>query len=177
MATWTIDRDHSCAAFAIRHLALAHVRGQFTSMRGLIQFDPVDRSRVSVDVEIDVASVTTGIKKRDEHLLTADFFDRGKYPIIRFTSNSVDFLDDRHCRIKGSLTMHGITRQVIFEGEYAGPRENPYGDETTVGFSGATTINREDFGIMWGSEPMEGGGLVAGREVQVFLDVEADLES
>lgn len=175
MAKWMIDRDHSCAAFAIRHMALAYVRGQFTSMRGTIHFDPADKSRVSVDVEIDVASVNTGIKKRDEHLLTGDFFDQGKYPTIRFTSSSVAFLDHNRCRISGTLTMHGTTRQVTFEGEYAGPRKNPYGDETTVGFSGATTVNREDFGIMWGSEPMEGGGLVAGKEVQIFLDVEADL--
>jgi polyisoprenoid-binding protein YceI len=175
MAKWMIDPDHSCAAFAIRHMALAHVRGQFSRMKGTIHFDPADRSRVSVDVEIDVASVNTGIKKRDEHLLTGDFFDQGKYPLIRFTSSSVDFLDQNRCRISGDLTIHGTTRRVTLEGEYAGPRKNPYGDETTVGFSGTTTVNREDFGIMWGSEPMEGGGLVAGKEVQIFLDVEADL--
>ncbi|HYA86477.1 MAG TPA: YceI family protein [Nitrospirota bacterium] len=175
MAKWIIDQDHSCAAFAIRHMALAHVRGQFSSMRGTIHFDPAERSRVSVDVEIDVGSVNTGIKKRDEHLLTGDFFDEGKYPTIGFTSSSVVFLGSNRCRISGSLTMHGVTKQVTFEGEYAGPRKNPYGDETTVGFSGTTTVNREDFGIMWGSELMEGGGLVAGREVQIFLDVEADL--
>ena len=175
MAKWVIDPDHSCAAFAIRHMALAYVRGQFTKMKGTIHFDPADRSRTSVDVEIDVASVTTGIQKRDEHLLTGDFFDQGKYPTITFASRSVDFLDNNRCRVNGDLTIHGSTRPVTFEGEYAGPRKNPYGDETTVGFSGATTINREDFGILWGSEPMEGGGLVAGKEVQIFLDVEADL--
>ncbi len=175
MATWVIDPDHSCAAFAIRHMALAHVRGQFTKMKGTIRFNPADKSRTSVDVEIDVASVSTGIQKRDEHLLTDDFFDQGKYPTITFTSRTVDFLDNNRCRVSGDLTIHGSTRPVTFEGEYAGPRKNPYGDETTVGFSGTTTINREDFGMMWGSEPMEGGGLVAGKEVQIFLDVEADL--
>ena len=175
MAKWIIDNDHSCAAFAIRHLALANVRGQFTNMKGTIHFDPADRSRTAVDVEIEVASVTTGRKKRDEHLLTSDFFDQPKYPVIVFKSTKVDFLDGKRCRATGNLTIHGTTRPVTFEGEYAGPRGNPLGDETSVGFSGSTTVNREDFGIMWGSEPMEGGGLVAGKEVQIFLDVEADL--
>ncbi len=175
MAKWLIDPDHSCAAFAIRHMALAHVRGQFTKMKGVIHFDPSDKEHVSVDVEIEVASVNTGIKKRDEHLLTNDFFDSNAYPVIKFTSSIVHFLDQNRCRVSGALTIHGTTRPVIFEGEYAGPRKNPYGDETTIGFSGATTVNREDFGIMWGSEAMEGGGLVAGKEVQIFLDVEADL--
>jgi polyisoprenoid-binding protein YceI len=174
MAKWLIDPDHSCAAFAIRHMALAHVRGQFAKMNGTIYFDPADKMHASVDVEIDVASVNTGIKKRDEHLLTGDFFDQSKYPTIKFMSRTVDFLEKNRCRVSGNLTIHGITRPVTFEGEHAGPRKNPYGDETTIGFSGTTTVNREDFGIMWGSEPMEGGGLVAGKEVQIFIDIEAD---
>ena len=175
MAKWIIDSDHSCAAFAIRHIALARVRGQFNSMRGTIDFDPSDRSRTSVEVDIDVASLNTGIKKRDEHLMTGDFFDEAKYPAIVFKSTKVEFINSMRCRVSGNLTMHGTTRPVTFEGEYAGPRKNPYGDETTIGFSGSITVNREDFSIMWGSEPMEGGGLVAGKDVQIFLDVEADL--
>jgi len=175
MATWNIDPDHSCAAFAIRHMALAQVRGQFAALKGTIEFDPADRSRTAVNVEIEVASVNTGIKKRDEHLLTGDFFDQPKYPLILFKSSRVEFPGANQCRVTGDLTIHGATRPVTFEGEYAGPRGNPYGDETSIGFSGTTNINREDFGIMWGSELMEGGGLVAGKEVQIFLDVEADL--
>lgn len=175
MALWTIDPNHSCAAFAIRHMTLAHVRGQFTKMQGSIRYDPADRSRVSVNVEIDVASVFTGNKNRDAHLLTADFFDQGKYPVIKFSGTSVEFLDGNRIRVNGSLTIRGTTQPVVFEGEYAGPLKTPYGGEITVGFSGSIKINREDFGIMWGSELMEGGGLIAGKEVQIFLDVEADL--
>jgi polyisoprenoid-binding protein YceI len=175
MQKWTIDPDHSCAGFAVKHLTLASVRGQFNIKKGTILFDPVDRSRTSVEVELDVASVNSGIRKRDEHLLTADFFDQPKYPVITFSSSSVELFDDHRCRISGDLTIHGVTRPVTFEGEYAEPRGNPFGDELSIGFSGTTTINREDFGIMWGSKLMEGGGLVVGREVQLFLEVEADL--
>jgi polyisoprenoid-binding protein YceI len=174
MARWLIDPDHSTAAFAIRHLMLAHVRGQFNGVRGTIHFDPADKQRTSVDVVIEVASVNTVNKKRDEHLLTADFFDQMKYPLITFTSTKIDFFDNNRCRVNGNLTIHGTTRPVILEGEYAGPHGNPFGDETSIGFSGTTRVNREDFGIMWGSEPVEGGGLVAGKDVQIFLDMEAD---
>jgi polyisoprenoid-binding protein YceI len=175
MAKWVIDSDHSCAAFAIRHMALAYVRGQFTNIKGTVNYDPSDKSQASVDVEIAVASVVTGIKKRDEHLLTADFFDRENYPTIQFKSSSIDFLSDNHCRVSGILTIHGTALPTTFDGEFEGPRKNPYGNETIVGFSGMAMVNREDFGIHWGSDPIEGGGLVAGKEVQIFLDVEADL--
>ena len=174
MARWIIDPDHSCAAFAIRHMGLAHVRGQFTEVKGAIQYDPADRSTAAVEVVITVASVNTGNKKRDEHLMTDDFFDQAKYPLITFKSRAIDFVDRNRCRVTGDLFIHGTTRPVTFEGEYAGPRGNPYGDEISIGFSGTAAVNREDFGILWGSEPMEGGGLVAGKEVRITLDVEAD---
>jgi polyisoprenoid-binding protein YceI len=71
--------------------------------------------------------------------------------------------------------MHGETRQVVFVAEYAGPVKSPLGGEITMGFSGATKLNREEFGMMWGSEEIEGGGLLTSREVTITLDVEADL--
>ncbi len=173
MTKWIIDSDHSSAAFAVKHMMLAHIHGQF-NVRGTIEFEPENRSGTTVEIEIEVATVKTGIKKRDEHLLTADFFDQPRYPLITFKSTKVDFPGGNRCRVSGNLSLHGVTRPVMFEGEYAGPRGNPFGDELSIGFCGSTTINREEFGMMWGSEPLEGGGFVAGKEVQLFLDVEAD---
>ena len=175
MTKWIIDSDHSCAAFAIRHLMIAHVRGQFNKMKGTIQFDPENKDASSVEVEIDVATVTTGIKKRDDHLLTSDFFDQQNFPTITFRSTNVEFVDSKRARITGDLTLHGVKRQVVFVSEYAGPIKSPMGGEITMGFSAATKINREDFGMMWGSEQIEGGGILAGKDVLITLDVEADL--
>ncbi len=174
MAKWIIDPDHSCASFSITHMALARVRGLFTGVSGSIEFDPNDLSRTSADVSIEVASVNTGVKRRDEHLLTADFFDQQKYPVMTFKRITVEFPAKNRCRLTGALTIHGVTRTVTFEGEYAGPHGNPFGEEISIGFSGSTIINREDFGMLWGSEPMQTGGLIAGRDVEVTLDVEAD---
>ncbi len=174
MALWTIDTDHSCAAFAVRHMGLAHVRGQFNRVTGTIHFDPADKSGASLNVEIEVASVSTGVKKRDAHLLTDDFFDQVNHPFITFKSDKVVFLTGNRCRVSGALTIRAITQRIVFEGEYSGPSGNPYGDETSIGFCGETTIDREDFGIRWGSEPIEGGGLVAGKEVRLFIEAEAD---
>jgi polyisoprenoid-binding protein YceI len=176
MARWLIDRDHSCASFAVRHMALANVRGQF-NVTGTIEYDPKDQSNAAVNVEIEVASVNTGVRKRDEHLLTSDFFDQPRFPLITFKSTKIDFSGPGRCRVIGELSLHGVTRQVTFEGELAGPGTNPFGDEISIGFSGTAAINREDFGILWGSEPLQGGGLVASKDIKIFLDVEADQET
>ncbi|HEX9021532.1 MAG TPA: YceI family protein [Nitrospirota bacterium] len=175
MAVWIIDSDHSCATFAVLHMMLAHVRGQFYAMKGSIHFDPAGKTGGSVEVEIDVASVTTGNKKRDAHLLSSDFFDQPRYPKITFKSRSIELLDEKRGRIIGDLTLHGVTRPVTFETGYAGPVKSLYGGETTMGFTATLQINREDFGMMWGSEEIEGGGLMASRDILITLDVEADL--
>jgi len=174
MATWIIDSDHSCATFSIRHMMIAYVRGQFNKLSGRISFDPADRSAASVEVAIEVSGVTTGNRKRDDHLLSAGFFNQQKFPAILFKSTTVRFRDGNRMEITGDLALHGVTRPVTFEAEFAGPVKSPYGGEITMGFTAATTINREEFGMMWGSEEIEGGGLLTGKEVSITLDVEAD---
>jgi len=67
-----------------------------------------------------------------------------------------------------------VRRQVVLEAEFRGPVKSPFGDETTIGFSATTVIDRTDFGVAW-NEMIEGGGVVADTRVTISLDVEADL--
>ena len=177
MAKWVIDSDHSIATFSIRYLVIAHVRGLMNGITGSIIFDPPDLGGFSVQVEIDVSTVHTGVKKRNEHLLSLDFFDAAKYPKITFMSKKAEPLGGNRLRVQGDLTLHGVTRPVTIEGEYSGPLRLPesIGGETSLGFTGTTVINREDFGMTWGLSPI-GDGLMAAREVSITLDVETDLE-
>ena len=84
MAKWVIDPDHAVARFSVRHFMIANVEGIFSRMTGLIEFDPPDLGRLSVEAEIEVKSLTTGHPERDEHLLSADYFDVERYPKIIF---------------------------------------------------------------------------------------------
>ena len=173
---WTIDSDHSAVSFGIKYLMLANVRGLINKVAGAVYFDPPDVVNMDVDVEMDVSSLTTGVSKRDEHLKKEDFFAAARYPKITFKSTKAESLGDRHIRITGDLTLHGVTHQVVIEGEYNGPVKLPeaIGGETSLGFTGSTMINREDFGMKWGSTPME-GGLMLDREVLITLDIETDM--
>lgn len=173
MGKWIIDPDHSVAAFTSRHMSIANVRGQFNKITGAINFEPGDFGNASVEVNIDVKSITTGIKKRDEHLLSPDFLDADKYPEIIFRSIKVEGAGDRRVKVSGDLTIHGITRPVTMDVEYSGPVKSPFGGETAFGFASAITINRFDFGVKW-DVPMEDGSLIVGKDIQITLDIEAD---
>ncbi|MCM2356670.1 MAG: YceI family protein [Geobacteraceae bacterium] len=174
MAQWTIDPDHSVAAFSVRHMMVCDVHGQFNKVSGSLSFDPAAPEISSVEATIEVASLYTGIQKRDDHLRSPDFFDVAGYPLMTFASSRVEGRGENRFTVIGSLTMRGVTRPVVLEAEYRGPVKSPFGDETTIGFTATTTIDRTDFGVSW-NEMMEGGGLVVGNRVTITLDLEADL--
>jgi polyisoprenoid-binding protein YceI len=174
MAQWTIDPDHSVAAFVVRHMMVCDVHGQFNTVSGTISFDPAEPERATLEVTIEVAGVYTGIPKRDDHLRSPDFFDAAAYPVMTFASTGVEGRGDGRYRVTGNLTIRGVTRQVVLDAESRGPVRSPFGDETTIGFTATTAIDRTDFGVSW-NELMDAGGVVAGTRVDITLNVEADM--
>jgi len=173
MAKWVIDPDHSVATFAVRHMMISDVHGQFNKISGAIQFDTADIIHSSVDAEIDVSGIYTGIPKRDEHLRSPDFFDVTKYPKITFSSNKVESIRGNRFQVTGGLTIRGTTKPVTLEVEYSGPVRDPFEEGAmSIGFTASTSINREDYGVMWNAD-ME-GGVIAGRNVRIILNIEAD---
>jgi polyisoprenoid-binding protein YceI len=174
MARWIIDPDHACATFAVRHFMIANVVGLFGKMTGAIHFDPPDITHLSAEADIDVSSMSTGNRARDEHLLGPDFFDVAKHPKMAFRTVRVEAMGGNRGKVMAELTIRGMTRPVSFEVEYLGPVKSPFSGKSSIGFRGATRINREDFGIKV-DYPMEGGGLVVAKEVEITFDLQADL--
>jgi polyisoprenoid-binding protein YceI len=159
-------------------MMITNVRGQFNAVSGTINYDPKNQEKSTVEASIEVASLTTGNVKRDQHLLSPDFFDAAKYPVITFRSTKVSAAGPGKGTIAGELTMHGRTRPVSMSVEHFGPVKAPdaIGGETVTGFAARLSINREDFGILW-NVPLDAGGLMVSKEVDILLDIEADLES
>lgn len=172
MPKWIIDPDHSVAAFVVRHMMVANVRGQFNKIGGTVYFDPDNIAGSSVEAVIDVSGIYTGIQKRDDHLRSSDFFDAEKFPRMVFKSIKVEVFNEKRFKVIGDLTIRGITRTVDLAAEYSGPEKSPFG-ETSIGYSATTLINREDFGLMW-NVILESGGVMAGKDVLIILDIEAD---
>jgi len=174
MKKWVIDSDHALARFSVRHFMIANIQGLFSKMTGVIQFDPPDLTSLSVEAEIDVRSLTTGLKERDLHLLSPDYFEAEKYPKIFFKSTRVEPLGENRAKVTGDLTIRGIQKPVTLDAEFFGPVKSPFSGKTCIGFSAAGNVNRKDYGLMWNAT-MEGGGVVTAWDVHIHMEVEADL--
>jgi len=174
MAKWIIDPDHACATFAVRHFMISNVVGLFGKMTGFVEFDPPDIARLSAEAEIDVSSISTGNKARDEHLLSPDFLDAAKFPKIMFKTTGVEATGNNRGKVTEDVTIRGMTRPISFEVEWLGPVKSPFSWQSCIGFRGATKINRHDFGMEPGYT-MEGGALVVGKDVEITFELQADL--
>jgi polyisoprenoid-binding protein YceI len=178
MARWNIDPDHAAGEFTVKHMMVTPVHGQLSKASGTISFDPSNPTNASVEVEIEVAGICTGVERRDNHLRSADFFDVEQFPKMFFRSTSIEVVALNHCKVTGDLTIHGITRTVMFNVRFIGPSRF-FDDEenqmyTTLGFRATTCINREDFGLRW-NLPIEDGGFMVGKYVDIVFNAEADL--
>src|SRR4051812_32398172 len=167
---YDIDPAHSSAEFSVRHMMLTNVRGEFNKVTGIVLYDPNDLSPSNVSASVDVTTLNTREPDRDKHLKSPDFFDVAKYPVMKFQSK--EFVKNgEKVQMKGDLTLHGITKPVVFNIDGPTPEaKDPWG-KLRRGASATAMLNRKDFGLVWNKD-LDGGGVLVGDDVQVTLDLE-----
>lgn len=173
MARWNFDETHSGVDFVVRHMMVSKVRGQFTGIKGWLEFDEEQPENAQIVARIDVDTINTRQADRDAHLRSADFFDVENHPQMVFKSTAVKVTGENRGEVTGDLTIRGVTKPVTFDVEYFGQLDSPFGDRRT-GFSGTIKINREDFGLTW-NQALETGGWLVGKEITVHVELEAIL--
>lgn len=169
-AEYQVDPVHSTVGFAIKHLGISEVRGTFTNFTGKISYDPTKPEEFKAAGTVEVASINTGNKMRDDHLRSAEFFDAAKLPEIKFETIGVK-KEDGDWVVTGKFTLHGVTKEIKLRGELSGPLQDPWG-KTRIGLSAATKLNRLDYGITW-NKALDKGGVMIGEEVKISLNIEA----
>jgi polyisoprenoid-binding protein YceI len=165
---WQIDPAHSSATFAITHLLISTVRGEFGKMSGTIEYDGSSVPSIKVEATIDAGTISTRNEYRDKDLKSDHFFDVAKYPTLTFKSKKVVAGTGGGFQLVGDLTMHGVTKEVTLD--VTGPSKIIKGGkgESRVAASATTKISRQDFGIV-------GGAGVASDIVSITIDIEAML--
>ena len=167
---YSLDMTHSEVGFNIKHLMISNVKGQFKSFDGNFSYDEKAKKITKLEGLVDVASITTGIDKRDEHLKSADFFDAAKYPKMYFVMTK--FVPGKKPKVEGKLTIKDVTKTVVFDADIGGTAVDPYGNKK-AGISLNGAINRQDFGLKW-NKAMESGGFVVADEVKITIDLEGN---
>jgi polyisoprenoid-binding protein YceI len=166
---YRVDADHSGISFKIRHF-VSNVSGRFRDFDGVIQYDKQSPAASSVEFTVKAASIDTTSNDRDEDLRSKKFFEVAKYPTLSFTSTRVVPKDADTLEVTGSLTMHGVTREITFPVKLLGTVSIPGGEK--AGFEAFFTINRKEFGITWNN--VLDSGPVLGDEVRVSVEIEAN---
>lgn len=173
--TWKVDPAHTEVGFEVRHF-FSKVHGVFHDFSGTIAFDEADPSAIKVDASVNATSVDTGNEKRDADLRSADFFEVDKHPTFAFKSTKVLRAGKNKFKITGDLTLHGVTKPVVFDAEFLGSSAISIGGQSwgsRAGFSATTIINRKDFGINW-NKTLDNGGVMVDDLVTIILNVEAE---
>jgi polyisoprenoid-binding protein YceI len=169
--SWQVDGAHSAVNLTVRHMVISKVRGRFTKWNAKLALDTADLGRSTVEVEIEAASIDTGVADRDTHLRSPDFLDAAKYPTLRFRSRRVEVPSKDRLRVTGDLTIRDVTREVVLDVEYGGQGKDPWGNQR-AGFSATTSINRKDFGLTW-NQALETGGLLVADRVDIEIELQA----
>ncbi|MEV7404727.1 YceI family protein [Streptomyces sp. NPDC091267] len=168
---YAIDPAHSSIGFTVRHAMVTNVRGSFGEHEGSLKLDGSNPAGSSASIDVKIASVDTGIADRDGHLVSGDFFDAEKFPLMTFRSTAAEQLGGDKYRIIGDLTIKDVTRPLAIDLEFNGSATDVYGNER-VGFEGSTDILRSDWGLTWNAA-LETGGVMVSDKVKLNFDISA----
>lgn len=168
---YAIDPAHSSIGFTVRHAMVTNVRGSFGEHEGSLKLDGSNPADSTASIDVKIASVDTGIADRDGHLVSGDFFDAEKFPLMTFRSTSAEQVGGDTYRVTGDLTIKDVTRPLAIDLEFNGSATDVYGNER-VGFEGSADILRSDWGLTWNAA-LETGGVMVSDKVKLNFDISA----
>jgi polyisoprenoid-binding protein YceI len=150
-------------------MGIVTVSGHFAEFEGTLTSDGT-LAGTKAEGSVEVPSVHTRSEKRDQHLLSDDFFAAEQHPQIRFASTKVEPADNGAFRVTGDLTIKGTTRAVEFLAEpETSPIDDPWGG-TRIGLHVTGEIDRRDYGVEWDVKTPAGIPL-ASYKVKLDLDL------
>jgi polyisoprenoid-binding protein YceI len=166
---WAIDAAHARVGFSVTHMVVSEVDGEFKKFSGKALLDDKDLTKSSVEFSIEAASINTDNADRDKHLRSPDFFDVEKFPKLTFQSTKITKAGKGY-KLKGNLTIHGVTKEVTLDAQVSEPIANPWGKQVRgVKLNGK--VKREDFGLSW-NKTLDKGGVVLGNDVTITIKLE-----
>jgi polyisoprenoid-binding protein YceI len=169
--TWSVDPAHSKVGFAVKHMGIATVRGEFNDFEGALEIGG-DLSTARVYGTAKAASVDTNQAQRDEHLRSPDFFDAAQYPELRFESTAIAATGEDSFAVTGDLTIHGVTKEILLDAEVQGVEIDPNTGNERLGLEVTGQLSRGDYGMTF-NQALGSGNLLVADKVKLVLDIAA----
>lgn len=168
---WDLDKMHSNVQFSVEHTGISFVDGYFNEVDGeVISKTEEDFEEAEFNFTINVNSIDTRIKARNDHLLSPDFFEAEKYGTITLKNAKLYKKYDNKYYLKGDLTVKDVTKTVVFDVVKNGEIKDEDG-KIHVGFTAKTKINRLDYNISY-NDKLPSGIPAVGKEVKILVNVE-----
>ncbi len=168
--TWVAEPSHSRVGFAVKHLGIATVHGEFGEFEGNFTVGE-DLASSKIVASVKVASVDTKEDARDEHLRSPEFFDADANPEITFESTKIEAAGDDEFKITGNLTINGVTNEITLDAETDGTETDPWGNER-VGLEIKGSLSRGDYGMKF-NQALGSGNVLVGDKVKLNIDISA----
>ena len=150
--SYKIDPSHTYPSFEADHFGgLSVWRGKFNRSSGMVTYDREGRSG-TVDVTIDTKSIDMGLDAMNEHAVSPDLLDAGKYPTATFKGKLAKFKGDKPTEVQGELTLHGVTRPLTLKVNSFLCKYIEFTKKDTCGADASGTFDREAFGISYGKD-------------------------
>src|SRR6201987_3010626 len=165
---------HSKVGFAVKHMGIATVRGEFTEFEGTLEIAD-DLSSAKAYGTVKAESVDTNEPQRDDHLRSPDFFDAAQFPELTFESTSIEALDEEEFRITGRLTIHGVTNDIVLHADFEGTDIDPWGNER-VALEVTGQLSRGDYEMKF-NQALGSGNMLVSDKVNLALDISAVKQS
>ena len=146
-ADYVIDREgqHANVNFRVSHLGFSYIIGRFNDFEGSFSHDPGNPSASKVSVTINAMSLDTNHAERDKALRSENFLDASRFPTITFESTGY-MAGSGGDKLKGDLTIHGVTKAVTIDVKSVGEGPDPWGGYRS-GFEGNIMLNAGDFDL------------------------------
>lgn len=166
-----LDPHHTVIGFTAKHLGVTTVRGSFTGYRGSFEADRADLKDAVGELTVEVSSVSTGSAQRDGHLVSADFFDAEKFPVMTWRLTGVESEGGDDFLVHGDLTIKETTRPITLKARLDGELDSPFkAGSKIVAVTAAGELNRIDYGLNW--DGLAGAIPFAGHNIKLSIDAE-----
>ncbi|MEO6903519.1 MAG: YceI family protein [Bacteroidia bacterium] len=144
--TYTLDKNHARLSFSVFHMGISHIEGIFKTFDATLVSNKEDFSDATIEMTAEVKSINTEVEMRDNDL-RENWFEATKFPTLVFKSTLFKHVSGKNYKLEGNITIHGITKPIVFDVVYNGKTQSIMSKKYGVGFTITGSLKRSDFGV------------------------------